>query len=293
MKNRLLIFGLDGGTDSVLRLPDARCHTIGRLRSQGASGRLYSTLPPVTAAAWPSMVTGLEPGQHGIYDFQRIPFDRYPDDDVPRAQLSLGSERFHDSNSWAGYAFWDILGDSVKAAVLGVPMTYPLQPINGVTVAGFPLPNYDRNFVYPATFDLDAPPILQGAENQVDLSPEEIAELCRDLVERQATLARGFMLDRDYDIVFAVFQRRTSHNIDSGATSPIIRIRFAKRFSTSIGPSITSLGRSPDTYPTPTSSSCLTTDSERPRATSCDLTESSPMPDCSPQFATRNVAISA
>jgi hypothetical protein len=69
---RLLVVGLDGGTDSVIGLPDANLPNIAEVREQGASGTLISTVPPITAAAWPSMMTGWNPGRHGMYDFRTL-----------------------------------------------------------------------------------------------------------------------------------------------------------------------------------------------------------------------------
>jgi len=42
-----------------------------RLMAEGARGRLASTLQPTTAPAWTTFMTGLNQGQHGLYDFVR------------------------------------------------------------------------------------------------------------------------------------------------------------------------------------------------------------------------------
>ena len=141
---RLLVVGLDGGTDSIIRLPDADLPNIAEVREHGASGTLISTVPPITAAAWPSMMTGWNPGRHGMFDFRTLGIERYS-----RLWGAGHSSSFEDgrdfvtSRRWSGAAFWDQV--EAPVAILSVPMTYPAWEVDGHMVAGFPLPDYDRN----------------------------------------------------------------------------------------------------------------------------------------------------
>ena len=95
----LLVFGLDGATESVIGLPDAGLPALERMRRPARPAGTASVTPPVTAAAWPSMLTGLSPGSHGIFDFQRTPFDWYPESSNPGAAEYQGTRRFHDSRA--------------------------------------------------------------------------------------------------------------------------------------------------------------------------------------------------
>ena len=73
---RILIVGLDGATFDLIdpwvgagELP----HLAGLLK-RGARGRLASTRPSATFPAWTTLMTGVNPGQHGVFDFaQRRP----------------------------------------------------------------------------------------------------------------------------------------------------------------------------------------------------------------------------
>ncbi|MEJ2559378.1 MAG: alkaline phosphatase family protein, partial [Anaerolineae bacterium] len=70
---RTLVIGLDGASFSLLR-PLMECGQmpfLAKLASAGASGILRSTLPPVTAPAWASFLTGKNPGKHGLFTWQR------------------------------------------------------------------------------------------------------------------------------------------------------------------------------------------------------------------------------
>lgn len=66
---RVVLFGLDAVSWDVVDRVAAAMPTLTRLRREGHAGVLRSTLPPITPVAWTSMVTGMNPGHHGIYEF--------------------------------------------------------------------------------------------------------------------------------------------------------------------------------------------------------------------------------
>ena len=103
-------------------------------------------------------------------------------------------------------AFWDVAGEELKVALIGIPMTYPTWPVNGIMVSGFPLPDYTRNHIFPPDLDLAAPPILEHADHVRDLSDGQLAGLGHKLIDRQMKLTQRFINDPSYDVVFVVFQ---------------------------------------------------------------------------------------
>ncbi len=85
-----------------------------------------STLPPVSAVAWATYATGVDPGVHGVYGFA----DRDP------GTMSL---YILDSSHLKARPLWNILsGMGRRVAVINVPLTYPVEPVQGTLVAGFP-----------------------------------------------------------------------------------------------------------------------------------------------------------
>ena len=70
---RCLVVGLDGATLDLIRpwAADGRLPNMARLMEVGAQGELRTTLPPQTSPAWPSFMTGMNPGRHGVFDFLR------------------------------------------------------------------------------------------------------------------------------------------------------------------------------------------------------------------------------
>jgi predicted AlkP superfamily phosphohydrolase/phosphomutase len=140
---RVLIVGLDGATFDLIEpwaglgdLPH-----LARLMEQGAWGRLRSTVPPATFPAWTSMMTGVNPGQHGVLDFSRRVPGTY------RIEFINATYRRQPS-------VWRLLSQAGRrVAVMGLPATYPPEEINGLLISGFDSPvatGIDRSFVYPA-----------------------------------------------------------------------------------------------------------------------------------------------
>lgn len=97
---------------------------------------MTTTLPPVSSVAWASFLTGVNPGEHGITGFVDREVNGY-NPFVPTAS-NLKATTIYQHLSWHG----------LRICSLGVPATFPPEPINGVIVSGFLAPNLERA-VYP------------------------------------------------------------------------------------------------------------------------------------------------
>ena len=137
--NRLLVLGLDGATFDIL-LPlveKGKLPAIEKLMGAGAWGRMRTVIPPGTGPAWSSIVTGLDPSNHGIFDI------------IVRARDSYNLA-FVNGVSLRAPAVWDIVGKfGGKVVVLNVPMTYPPHPVNGCMVSGLLTPLGSERYTYP------------------------------------------------------------------------------------------------------------------------------------------------
>src|SRR6266849_2073855 len=139
MSDKVLVICLDGATFDLLRpwIEAGRLPTLKRFLAEGVSGDLQSVIPPITAPAWASFMTGKNPGKHGIYHF------------VNRAPQG-GHQAFFSATSRTGRTLWELLGeDGKQVVVLNVPTTYPPQPVNGVLIADFLTPPGKKDFTYP------------------------------------------------------------------------------------------------------------------------------------------------
>ncbi len=139
MSDRVVVICLDGATFDLLRpwMEAGYLPTLKRFMEEGISGELESVIPPITAPAWASFMTGKNPGKHGVYHF------------INRRASSAG-QSFVSAASRAGKVLWELLGEEGKTVlVLNVPTTYPPQKVNGALISDFLTPPGRRDFTYP------------------------------------------------------------------------------------------------------------------------------------------------
>ena len=118
----LLIIGFDGATFDLIKpwARDGFLPNLAGLMRDGVTADLASTLPPVTSPAWPTFMTGVNPGKHGVFDF-----------------IQPHGENFTLVNSTQirQPTLWRRLSDmGYRVGVLNVPVTYPPQEVNGFMV---------------------------------------------------------------------------------------------------------------------------------------------------------------
>ncbi len=121
---KLLIIGIDGATFNLINpwIEEGHLPNLKRLVQEGTSGNLASTLPPVTSPAWPTFMTGCNPGKHGVFDFIQPSGSDFQLVNAGRIKQPTIWQRLSD----AGY----------RVGVLNVPVTYPPQPLNGFMISG-------------------------------------------------------------------------------------------------------------------------------------------------------------
>ena len=143
---KVLILGLDGATFDLIIpwVQSGKLPHFARLLSRGVSGRLHSTIPPMSPPAWNSFMTGTNPGKHGIYDF------------TGRKPHSYETQ-FINASWRRAPTLWQHLSQAGKrVAVLSVPFTYPPERVNGIMVSGMDAPGVaglvDRSATYPPEF---------------------------------------------------------------------------------------------------------------------------------------------
>ena len=66
-----VLYALDGATFDVIEpmVAEGELPNLAAWMQAGQHAPLPSTIPPVTFPAWSSFMTGLEPADHGIFDF--------------------------------------------------------------------------------------------------------------------------------------------------------------------------------------------------------------------------------
>src|SRR4030065_27001 len=88
VSSRVLCIGLDGATFDLIKpfIAQGKLPTFKKLMDSGAWSELRSTVPPVTASAWSSFMTGKNPGAHGLFDFMQRRNGSYALPPGPRAR---------------------------------------------------------------------------------------------------------------------------------------------------------------------------------------------------------------
>ncbi|NOQ53848.1 MAG: hypothetical protein GQ558_04490 [Thermoplasmata archaeon] len=131
---RTVVLAIDGTPYSLLRrlMDDGIMPNYKRMVGNGTFTRMYSTQPTVSSVAWTSFMCGKDPGGTNIFGFTDLAPNSY--------QLDIP-----DSTSIKSKLVWEHLTDMGKRSVtMGVPISYPTRPINGVMVGCFLSPKLDK-----------------------------------------------------------------------------------------------------------------------------------------------------
>jgi predicted AlkP superfamily phosphohydrolase/phosphomutase len=139
VNQRLIVLALDGVTFDLIEpwVAQGLLPNLAKLIKSGAYGRMASTIPPITGAAWSTFQTGLNPGKHSVFDW-----------------LVRQPQSYHltpvSSHSIAHTLLWEYLSTQGKrVGVIGVPVSYPARPINGFMLTDLLTPE-GENYAHPS-----------------------------------------------------------------------------------------------------------------------------------------------
>jgi len=127
----VLVVGIDGLPPALLErlIVEGVTPNLARLVERGCSGILRSTPNYQSASAWTSMMTGVNPGVHGILHFTNP------------VRGSYGVEQI-DARARRCRSIWSLLSEAgATVAALNVPVSYPAEPVNGIMLAGWLCPS--------------------------------------------------------------------------------------------------------------------------------------------------------
>lgn len=136
MSGRICIIGLDGACWELLEpwLESGELPNLASIKAEGSYGSLKSTLPPVSIPAWPSFLTGKNPGKHGLVAFWY---------DGPQ-------KKFYNARHIGTETLLSICTEYDRTVVsLNVPGTYPPQPVKGAIVSSILTPSENLHYTYP------------------------------------------------------------------------------------------------------------------------------------------------
>ncbi len=173
---KLIILGIDGLDPDLLTkfMAEGKMPNFARLAEQGSFRRLTTSIPPQSPVAWSNLITGMNAGGHGIFDFiHRDPKTFQPYFSTSRVE---GPKHSFHIGSWViplgsgsaeqlrhGKAFWEILDEkSVPNYVYRIPANFPPIAAKGKTLSGMGTPDL-RGTYGTFTFYTDDPTVAVGA----------------------------------------------------------------------------------------------------------------------------------
>jgi predicted AlkP superfamily phosphohydrolase/phosphomutase len=213
----VLVIGLDGGTWDVLE-PLARrgvMPVLRRVLDEGAHGGLDSVVPWWTVPGWTSLMTGVNPGKHGLIHWFASGASDY-------WESQRFGRNYAASTDIRQPTLFDIAGAAgKKVAVVNLPVTYPAWPVNGPMVTGLLTPAGDVPAqCHPERLLRDYPEyrvdmrqaIARERENVKAPAPEMLAEITEVTRGRRRLLIDVTKGDRDLVVAVFVGPDRVSHN---------------------------------------------------------------------------------
>jgi predicted AlkP superfamily phosphohydrolase/phosphomutase len=203
---RVMVIGFDGLEPGRVRrlAAQGRLPNFSKVIQEGIFTDLMTVLPPSSAPAWTSAVTGVNPGKHGIYGFLKEPSS---DDNAPIV--------FNTSRQRGFQSVWEVLTAYGRTScVLNIPLTSPADSLNGYMVAGFPHTSDDpRDKYFPAglgsrlaDYDLD------DIETPEGLGREDRFIMRMDAMSsRLRAMGLELLDERDWDLYWIVFTFTDRH----------------------------------------------------------------------------------
>ena len=197
---QVIVIGLDGATFDVLSplIDEGRLPNLESLMKTGTWGRLRTVIPPGTGPAWSSIVTGLDPSNHGVFDL------------IVRADDSYNLA-FLNASSLRAPKVWDLVGAfDGRSLVLNVPMTYPPRKVSGFLISGLLTPQGSDNSTYPRDLierirrNWPGYAIVPTGTYSPGRMKPYLEEMVR-VVDSKAAVAAELMKDGDWQFAMQVF----------------------------------------------------------------------------------------
>src|SRR5437660_1275528 len=174
--NKLIVLGIDGMDPQLLKrfIQEGKMPNFAQLMEQGSFRELTTSIPPQSPVAWSNLITGMNAGGHGIFDFIHR--------DPKTFQLYFSTSRVEGpKHSWQigkwviplgsgsaeqlrhGKAFWEILDDrGIRNSVYRIPANFPPISAKGKTLSGMGTPDL-RGTYGTFTFYTDDATAVAGA----------------------------------------------------------------------------------------------------------------------------------
>jgi len=162
--NRTVIIGMDGVPFGLLKelAESGVMPNTASIIEDGIFRKMLSSIPEVSSVAWSSIITGENPGRHGIFGFM----DLFP---------NSYKMRFPNYNDLKAPPFWDQWPS--RSVIVNVPSTYPVHKMNGVHISGFVSIDFKKS-VHP----LSLIPELKELDYRLDVDSQKAHQSMDDFL---------------------------------------------------------------------------------------------------------------
>ena len=193
---RVVFLGIDGVPFSLLDDHPDEFPNFAALAEEGSAGPIDSIVPPESSACWPSLTTGVNPGETGVYGFQDREIGTY-DTYVPMGRDVQATR------------LWDrVANDGRDATVMNVPVTFPPQRNVQRMVSGFLSPSVEkaaypdelREYLESIDYKIDAD-VKQGHDDDKSAFMED----AHATLDKRYEAFTHYLDQDDWDLFFGVF----------------------------------------------------------------------------------------
>jgi predicted AlkP superfamily phosphohydrolase/phosphomutase len=186
-RKKLIVLGVDGMDPQLLTkfMSEGKMPNFAKLAQEGSFKRLTTSVPPQSPVAWSNVITGMNAGGHGIFDFiHRDPktmelYFSASRVEAPKHVLHIGSWVIPLGSGSAeqlrqGKAFWQILDEhDIPNSVYRMPSNFPPVPAKGETLSG--MGTVDLRGGYGTfSYYTDDPMAVAGAEEGGQVIPVQV-----------------------------------------------------------------------------------------------------------------------
>ncbi|WP_122089629.1 alkaline phosphatase family protein [Halalkalicoccus subterraneus] len=193
---RVAFIGIDGVPHTLLSEHPEQFPNFAAIADEGTASAIESIVPPESSACWPSLTTGQNPGETGVYGFQDRENGSY-DTYVPMGRDVQATR------------LWDrVTEDSRKATVMNVPVTFPPQRTVQRMVSGFLSPGLDK-----AAYPDELRETLSGIDYRIDVNAKlghdedktDFVEDAHATLDARYEAFDHYIREDDWDLFFGVF----------------------------------------------------------------------------------------
>src|ERR1700687_3899430 len=186
---KVIILGIDGMDPQLLKkfMAEGTMPNFSALAQKGSFRLLTTSIPPQSPVAWSNLITGMNAGGHGIFDFiHRAPRTLQPYFSASRVEppkhgIHLGNWIIPIGGGSAeqlrqGKAFWETLDDhGVPNTIFRMPSNFPPVKSMGHTLSGMGTPDL-RGSYGTFSFYTDDPMASAGVVEGGQIIPVEVKE---------------------------------------------------------------------------------------------------------------------